>query len=670
MGQGKWIWYPGEFEIYHSLLLHSRRYERQVHIPCQWGLATPYPNVSFIKTYDLDHETTFTVYSTAPGVVNAMTGEYPQGMRVTAATGKPVTVGPGRVLVMVQVQKPSGLPAIYIGGEDVYTDETWKTNHGLRAMGGDIPLPDAACEPAFTRAEDDPEVFPFLYERWDAVEARAEKGGILYDFGKETFGRLHIENADPEATLNVRFGESETEALDESPVIYEYVSGQREYVFPSYAFRYIFIPGAGAKMKVWMEYEYLPIEDKADFECDVPQVKRVFDVAVHTFHLNSREFFLDGIKRDRWCWSGDAYQSYMVNNYLFFDQAITRRTIRALLGKPPYENHVNHINDYSLYLIIGVWEYYFATGDLGFVKSVFGRLRMLYDFIHGRLDENGLVCERPGDWIFIDWARFDREGPQCAEQILLWKAMDCMDRLAKLLGEKSPVQAGETRALKDTVERLFWDGEKGGYIDGYVSGRRNVTRHANIFAVLYDFAPEHAESIIENVLRNEKIDPITTPYFTFFELMALCHIGNVEAAQDMILSYWYPMLELGATSIWEQFDPRKEGAAHYEMYGDPYGCSLCHAWGSGPVYLLGRYVAGVRAMDVGYETFEVAPRPGKYRSFRATVPVNGGSVTVEYDGDKRTLRAKADRAGGTLRFMGREAVMKKNETAEICWQDT
>ena len=87
MSHGKWIWYPGEFEIYHSLLLHSRRYERGVHIPCQWGLNTPYPNVSFARTFELDHEVTFTVHSTAPGVVNAMTGEFPRGTRVSAATG-------------------------------------------------------------------------------------------------------------------------------------------------------------------------------------------------------------------------------------------------------------------------------------------------------------------------------------------------------------------------------------------------------------------------------------------------------------------------------------------------------------------------------------------------------------------------------------------------------
>ena len=60
MANGKWIWYPGDFDIWHSLLLHSRRYERGVHIPCQWNLSTPFPNVSFSKDFEIPADTEFT----------------------------------------------------------------------------------------------------------------------------------------------------------------------------------------------------------------------------------------------------------------------------------------------------------------------------------------------------------------------------------------------------------------------------------------------------------------------------------------------------------------------------------------------------------------------------------------------------------------------------------
>ena len=661
----KWIWYPGEFEIYHSLQLHSRRYERGVHTPCQWGLPMVYPNVAFTKTATLSEETTVIVYATAPGWVQASCGRFPHMQRFSASTGKPLTLPAGDYSINVQLTKTDGLPAIYLDAGELSTDESWTANHGFRVAGDELELPHAACTPAFTDPTDDPQVFPFSYERWDVSETRTEGNGVLYDFGRESFGIVHIEGCDPAETLVVRYGESETEALDDNAIFREEGCGQTEYVFPAFALRYAWV--SGAAKTVWLDYEYLPLTDRADFVCDVPEVKKVWDVCSHTFHLNSREFFLDGIKRDRWVWSGDAYQSYMVNNYLFFDSEITKRTIRALLGKPPYEQHINNINDYSMYLIIAVWDYYFATGDKGFVAEIYDRLVQLYRFAYDRLDENGLVVGRPGDWIFIDWSAFDREGPHAAEQILLWKAMEVLDKLSELVGKPSPVKPGEAEILHGKINELFWDPEKGAYIDTFASGKRHVTRHANIFAILYDFAPEKVNSIVTNVLHNDDITAITTPYFKLFELMALCHIGEVQAAQEMILSYWYPMLELGATSIWEQFDPNESGAQHYAMYGDPYGRSLCHAWGSGPIYLLGRYVAGVCPTSAGYETFVVAPQPGSYRQFTATVPLPEGSVTVSYDAAARSVTAAATHSGGTLQFAGKFVDIPVGGEAVIRW---
>ena len=74
----------------------------------------------------------------------------------------------------------------------------------------------------------------------------------------------------------------------------------------------------------------------------------------YTLELNSREFFLDGIKRDRYVWSGDAYQSYLLNDYLFFDNDICKRTAIALRGNGPMDRHINTIMDYSFYWVLGL----------------------------------------------------------------------------------------------------------------------------------------------------------------------------------------------------------------------------------------------------------------------------------------------------------------------------
>ena len=297
--------------------------------------------------------------------------------------------------------------------------------------------------------------------------------------------------------------------------------------------------------------------------------------------------------------------------------------------------------------------------------DIFDRISTLYEFTVSRLDDRGLMCARPGDWVFIDWTEMDRTGPIAAEQILLWQAVRSMGKLARLCGQDDAPYLQRAEALRTLIFNLYWNEEKGGFIDSFQSGENHVTRHANIFALLYDFVDQaKAEKILKNVLHNPEITAITTPYFKFYELMALCKLGELTAAQDMINSYWGGMLDLGATSIWEQFIPEETGTEHYAMYGDRYGRSLCHAWGSGPIYLLGRYCLGVAPTAPGYETFLVEPRLGSYHTISGAVPLpEGGIVKLSYADGRLTVFT--DRAGGTLRAAGKDYALPAGETLEV-----
>ena len=164
---------------------------------------------------------------------------------------------------------------------------------------------------------------------------------------------------------------------------------------------------------------------------------------------------------------------------------------------------------------------------------------------------------------------------------------------------------------------------------------------------------------MEKVLLNDCVPQITTPFFKFFELTALCKNRRVDIAQEHISSYWGGMLRLGSTSVWEEYNPVMEGKEHYRMYDEPFGKSLCHAWGSGPICFLGRYVAGVRPTSAGYVTWEISPNPGTYKSIKATVPLSGGSVKVEYENGK--LKVLADREGGVLIWKGKTYPIQKNK---------
>lgn len=657
MIKAKWIWYPGDFEIYHSNKVHSRREDFGLEYPPIWMQYSPYPRVNMRKSVHCDEERTIVVHANdeTMGMV-VVDGQHRHfGLKT------PIVLPAGEHEIFLRLYSMTGLPCAFIDDPYYGTDSSWSVSNGSTNY---VP---AADEPAYTSLDKTPQTFAFSYMPIQPVCIEETNDGRLYDFGKESFGPVCLNGLDAEDTLYVCYGESREEALDwERSFVRQTVTGQTQVNMVPRAFRYIHVRSEkkAADYTLEAQYEYLPLEDAAKFSCDDPMVENIWDVCAYTFHLNSREFFQDGIKRDRWVWSGDSYQSFMTNNYLYMDPAITRRTILALLGKPPYEQHVNTINDYTLYLIISLWDYYFSTGDAAFVKLYWPRFKALYRFVLERLDEDGQMVKRDGDWIFIDWSPMDKSGPLCAEQILLWKTANCMAALAELCGESGEAYTAQAERLKALINARYWDEEKHAYIDCYTSGSRNVTRHANIFAILYGFVDdERKKELMEHVLENDAITQITTPYFKFFELCARCNMGDVASAQQLIASYWGGMLKDGATSIWEQYDPKAKGVEHYAMYGDAYGCSLCHAWGGGPIYLLGRYCLGVYATDVAYKTFTVEPNPGTYKEIHGVVPLPGGSVRVDYkDG---LLRVYTDCSGGTLVVHGEKHELCAGEVFEI-----
>ena len=139
---------------------------------------------------------------------------------------------------------------------------------------------------------------------------------------------------------------------------------------------------------------------------------------------------------------------------------------------------------------------------------------------------------------------------------------------------------------------------------------------------------------------------------------------KLSAVQKKIESYWGGMVKLGATSIWEQYLPEQVGIQHYGMYGMKYGCSLCHAWGGGPIYLLGRYCLGVYPTSVGYETYAVEPNRGMYKHIDGKVPLpEGGEVTVKMDG--HTCTVTTTRPGGTLILKGKEYAIPVGEAFTV-----
>ena len=384
-----------------------------------------------------------------------------------------------------------------------------------------------------------------------------------------------------------------------------------------------------------MDYEFAPhdMTHSGSFHCSDQLLNDIWKVAAYTMDLTTREFFMDGIKRDRWTWSGDAIQSYLMNYYLRFDTECVKRTIRQLRGKDPVTAHVNTIMDYTFYWFKSVLDYYEYTGDVDFVREMWPRMETLMDYVLSRTNSDGMAEGKPDDWIFVDWVDFPmhKRGILCFEQILFCKALETMALCAKLLGINKSDYRIKAEELRNKVRQTFWSYAQKAYYHALEDGvlNKQITKFPNMFAIIYGYAyEEQRKEIMDSVMLNPDIDPITTPYMRFYELEALCMAGLQKQVLPEIRDYWGGMLKEGATSFWEKYVPSETGTQHLAMYGRPYGKSLCHAWGASPIYLIGKYYLGVRPTKPGYAEYEIRPSLGDLEWMQGTVPTPHGLIHI------------------------------------------
>lgn len=628
-----WIWKYGDFEIFHSNLVNCRREQYGADYPPFWKLYDVDRNVKFFCKKNIEKDGDFILYLNGKGSILVDDQRYPSGEKIK------LTKGIHKFSICVF--NLSGLPAAYIESDVLSTDKEWYTTDSTN---GNFRV---GFDKKYNSAKSNPEEFIFLYERKEYVSCENINNGTLFDFGREIFGFLYISNVSETDKIHVSYGESKEEALDlDFAVVQENISGKNTYKLRQRAFRYIFITGTQTA-KIYAELEYLPLDYKGSFECNEKTVNDIWNTCAYTLKLNAREVFTEAIKRDRWLWCGDAYQTFKSSKYLFFDKEIVKRSLIGLRGKEPFDEHINTITDYSLYWIIALLDYYETYKDTEFLKFIYPRAVSLMNFCSKRENENGFIIGLNNDWIFIDWADIDKSGVVCAEQMIYIKALLSMYRISEITGNVNTEYKERAEKLTKNVNKFFWNTEKGSFIDNYESKNINVTRHANIFAVLYDIATdEQTASIIKNVLTNDDIPKITTPYFEGYELDVMGKTGNIRFIYDMINSYWKGMIDLGATTIWEEYNPELSGIEHYAMYGDKFQKSLCHAWGASPIYVLGKYYLGVEETSAGYHTFKIEPHLGKFKYIKGRVPLPDGFADI-YLSEKK-VSVKTNKSGGVL----------------------
>ena len=664
MNKATWIWYPGDFEIWLGNIFNNRRTERGAMFPPFWKQDSHYVTVEFSKAFTLNHEEIITIV--CEGQFNfALDGK----LQFPATTYR---IPAGEHKLNLKVWNQATPPALFIEGDTIHTDSTWFATYEDKlwidengvAHGSGIYVPAASWH--FNSPDTPPSSFHLERREFRPLHHDSiATNGTLYDFGKETFGYLKIKGL--QGTVHIYYGESREEALDkEHCETLDVLTSCRDLVVThSKAFRYVYIEKNGGTTydEVTMDYEFAPYDQlhSGSFRCSDEEINKIWDVAAYTMDLTTREFFMDGIKRDRWTWSGDAIQSYLMNYYLRFDTECVKRTIRQLRGKDPVTAHVNTIMDYTFYWFKSILDYYQYTGDVDFVREMWPRMVTLMDYVEGRLNVDGMAEGQSDDWIFVDWVDFPmhKRGTLCFEQILLMKAMETMALCAKLLGINKSDYRVKSEELRNKIKQTFWSYDLKAYYHAIEDGQMNrqITKFPNMFAILYGLAYEEERcEIMKSVMLNPDIPAITTPYMRFYELETLCLDGLQTQVLQEMRDYWGGMLREGATSFWEKYVPSETGTQHLAMYGRPYGKSLCHAWGASPIYLLGKYYLGVRPTMPGYKEFEIRPSLGDLEWMEGDVPTPHGMIHVEMN--RHQVKVLATEGSGTLFIAGQQIPVK------------
>ena len=526
--QGKWICYSGDYELYLAEKVQARRFQRDFPIAPFWRVDSAYHNVRFTREFTLKK----------PAVLR-----FSYEGRISVALYKPMpykfiygfngtlSLPAGEYGIEIWVYNHSDLPALKIDSEELITDENWLAgfNQFMMKNCGICDCGDTA-----------PSKYALPVRGVNYVSKTEVEGGLLYDFGKMIMGYPVFKNAG-DAPIYCYFGETRSEAMSDNDceqIDFFMPDHGKHTTVPAKGFQFLRVSASGGyQMQMLEEYDPRPVA--FSYDCADRQFKKIVDISAYTFRLCSREFYLDGIKRDRWIWSGDAYLGAKIDYNFSFDAAKIRRTIVALLGKSPVVTYINHIMDYTLYVFLTVREYYEHTGDKQFVRSIYEILGEHLRFVLSRRNADGFLYKQAEDWVHVDWnATLNTDGEVSFEQILLYLALRSFAYVSREIGENGEEYEVIAADLKAKINAVFWNETRGVYLHSRLDGRvkNYATAYANVFAVLYSFADgRQKEKITRALLADKEIPPITTPYMQAFRLACLCEAGEYGFVREELL---------------------------------------------------------------------------------------------------------------------------------------
>lgn len=474
----------------------------------------------------------------------------------------------------------------------------------------------------------------------------AGKAAVLVDFGRELHGNLkltvaYIQSGSKRARVLIRFGESVMEAL--SPLGHKNATNDhavRDHVYDigqlsttetndsGFRFAYIRLEEADAALEIQAVHAgflYRDIPYLGSFRCSDPLLEQIWNTAAYTVHLNMQNYLWDGIKRDRLAWQGDMHTEVLTILNVFGANEVVPRTLDFLRDKTEPGCWINGYSSYSLWWILVQAEWYRHTGDMAYLNQQKSFLMEQASMAAGCVDEAGE--ERLPQIRFLDWPSFENDtATHAGLQGILRLALTEASRLLELLEET------ELAAVCASAARRM--------VCLPCAGAKQAAAFLSLSGL------EDAETVNREILSPGGAHGYST-FMGYYILEAKAKAGDIPGALRDLREYWGGMLRMGATTFWEDFDPRwMENAApideivpegKLDIHGD-FGAycyqnfrhSLCHGWSSGPVPFLAQHILGIVPAEPGCEKISLKPQLGDLAWAEGTFPTPLGIVTVRH----------------------------------------
>lgn len=491
-----------------------------------------------------------------------------------------------------------------------------------------------------------------------------ERAGILVDFGCELHGSariyswyVHPKTGD-RVNLRLRFGESVSEAMTPYPekgstndhanrdiALNVGFLSANETNETGYRFLNIELEDDDSSIELYMIQGVLITRDiprLGSFVCNDARINDIYETSVYTAYLNMQEYLWDGIKRDRLVWCGDIYPSELTILSAFGADKILNKSLDLHSLITPPTKWMNGMPTYSLWWLLSHEILYMAGGNKTYLCRQHDYMKELAHNIADFIDENGAE-KLPGG--FLDWPNSEnRTAIHAGQQALMAMAFE---KTAKMM-----------RAIGDEETAAFCDAQHARLISVHLP-HGNSKQAASMLALA---GIESAQQMNDEVIAPGGGHGYST-FLGYMTLAAKAEADDLCGALRDMREYWGAMLDLGATTFWEDFnlDWAKnagrideivpEGKA--DIHGD-FGAycyknlrhSLCHAWASGPAPFLAKYVLGVDILEPGCKKIAVHPRLGDLEWAEGDYPTPYGSVHIRCEKTTNGLQTTVSAPNG------------------------